>query len=72
MYKRQAGTYVAATVVCSHEGQRQVTFTNANEFYCTAHGARYDPSGKGLNAEGSRGLKTYTVTQSGNTLRITG
>ena len=61
--------YVAVTVVCSHEGQKQVTLRN-NEFYCTAHGARYDLSGKGLNSEGSRGLTVYKVTQSGSVLTI--
>ncbi|XAZ81872.1 Rieske 2Fe-2S domain-containing protein (plasmid) [Fibrella sp. ES10-3-2-2] len=61
--------YVAATVVCSHEGQRQVQLRN-NEFYCTAHGARFDLSGKGLNANGNRGLTVYKVAQSGNVLTI--
>lgn len=61
--------YVAVTVVCSHEGQKKVLLRN-DEFYCTAHGARYDLSGKGLNSEGSRGLTTYTVTKSGNLLTI--
>ncbi len=61
--------YVAVTVVCSHEGRKQVQLAN-DEFYCTEHGARYDLAGKGLNANGSRGLKLYTITKSGNTLTI--
>lgn len=61
--------YVAVTVVCSHEGEKKVRLQN-NEFYCTEHGARYDLNGKGLNANGSRGLTVYKVTQSGNTLTI--
>jgi len=61
--------YVAVTVVCSHEGERRIALVN-DEFYCSAHGARYDLNGKGLNSNGSRGLTTYTVTQSGNTLTI--
>jgi cytochrome b6-f complex iron-sulfur subunit len=61
--------YVAATVVCSHEGEKQVQL-RSGEFYCTAHGARYDLTGKGLNANGSRGLTIYKVAQSGNVLTI--
>lgn len=61
--------FVAVTVVCSHEGQRQVRL-QSDEFYCPAHGARYGLDGKGLNANGSRGLTAYTVRQSGNILTI--
>ena len=61
--------YVAVTVVCSHEGRKQVQLTN-DEFYCTEHGARYDLAGKGLNANGSRGLKIYTIIKAGNILAI--
>lgn len=63
------GKYVAVTQVCSHEGKKQVTFQNG-EFYCTAHGARFDTNGKGLNANGRGGLTVYTTTLSGNTLTI--
>lgn len=61
--------YVAVTVVCSHEGEKQVQLRN-DEFYCTAHGARYDLAGNGLNSTGSRGITAYKVTQAGNTLTI--
>ncbi|WP_338874824.1 Rieske 2Fe-2S domain-containing protein [Spirosoma sp. SC4-14] len=61
--------YVAVTVVCSHEGERRIELLN-DEFYCSAHGARYDLNGKGLNSNGSRGLTTYTVAQSGTILTI--
>ena len=61
--------YVAATVVCSHQGQRQIILQNG-EFYCTAHGARYSLSGNGLNTNGSGGLTVYKVTQTGNMLTI--
>lgn len=61
--------YVATTVVCSHEGQRQVQLRNG-EFYCPTHGARFDLTGKGLNGNGSRGLTVYKVAQSGSILTI--
>ena len=64
-------TFAAVTQVCSHQGQRQVTYDASNEeFHCTAHGARYDTQGDGLNANGSRGLTTYQTTLDGNMLRV--
>jgi cytochrome b6-f complex iron-sulfur subunit len=65
-----ATAFAAVTQVCSHEGQRKVVF-NAGEFYCPAHGARFDTAGKGLNSTGSRGLKTYATLLEGTTLKVT-
>ncbi len=65
-----ATAFAAVTQVCSHEGKRQVVF-NAGEFYCPAHGARFDTAGKGLNSTGSRGLKTYMTSLQGTTLKVT-
>ena len=65
-----ATAFAAVTQVCSHEGRRQVVF-NAGEFYCAAHGARFDTAGKGLNSTGSRGLKTYACLLEGTTLKVT-
>lgn len=67
--KDNSGNYVAATVVCSHELLKQVIFRN-NEFYCTAHGARFNLSGTGLNDKGSRGLKIYATSLEGDQLSI--
>lgn len=62
--------FAAVTQVCSHEGKRQVVF-NSGEFYCPAHGARFDTAGKGLNSTGSKGLKTYVTVLDGTTLKVT-
>lgn len=65
------GDYVAATVTCSHEQKKQVTYDKAkNEWFCTAHSARFDMTGKGLNSEGSGGLAIYKTSLSGTTLTI--
>lgn len=64
-----AGNYVAATVVCSHEQRKDVIFRN-NEFYCTAHGARFDLTGKGLNTDGRNGLKIYKTSLAGSILSV--
>jgi len=62
-------TYVAVTLICSHEQKREITY-RSGEFYCTAHGARFDNAGKGLNTEGKKGLTVYTTSLSGTTLTI--
>jgi cytochrome b6-f complex iron-sulfur subunit len=67
--KTSLGTFVAVPLTCSHEGRKEVMYRNG-EFYCTAHGARFDNAGKGLNSEGRGGLKLYTVTQTGTVLTI--
>lgn len=64
-----ATTFIAATLTCSHEGKTQITFKN-NEWYCTAHGARFDQTGKGLNTEGKKGLKIYQTTLLNSTLTV--
>ncbi len=67
--KNNNGAYVAATQICSHDDLVEVTFKN-NEFYCTAHGARFDQQGNGLNSNGSKGIRTYQTELSGNILRV--
>ncbi len=65
------GDLVAATVTCSHEGQKQVQYDkSANNFYCTAHGARFDLNGGAMNNNGSRGLTIYKTSVSGTMLRV--
>jgi Rieske Fe-S protein len=65
----KANTYVAATVVCSHEPKKQVVYSN-NEWYCTAHGARFSLAGAGLNGNGRSGLSVYKVATDGKTLVV--
>jgi cytochrome b6-f complex iron-sulfur subunit len=66
-----SGDYAAATVTCSHEGRQQVTYDkSANQWYCTAHGARFGMDGSGANGNGSKGLTIYKTTLSGNSLRV--
>lgn len=64
------GNYVAATVVCSHENKKQIIF-RGGEYFCTAHGARFNMQGVGLNADASKGLKVYNTSLNGNILTIT-
>lgn len=69
--RTNTGAYAAATVICSHEGQQQVTYRGSvNQWYCTAHGATFDINGVGQNANGSRGLTIYKTQLSGTNLRV--
>jgi cytochrome b6-f complex iron-sulfur subunit len=69
--KDMNGNYVAATQECSHEGRRQVVFSNVlNQFYCSAHGATFSTDGKGTNPNGKGGLKIYKTAVEGTLLRI--
>lgn len=61
--------YIAVTLICSHDQQKQIVYLT-NKWHCNTHQAEFDNNGKGLNSNGSKGLKTYTVTQSGNILTI--
>jgi nitrite reductase/ring-hydroxylating ferredoxin subunit len=65
------GNYVAATVVCPHEGKRRVLYNGfANEWNCDAHGARFRVDGTRVNNVASKNLKVYNTTLEGNLLRI--
>lgn len=69
--KTTTGNFVAATVICSHEGQRQIKFSGTNDqWVCSAHGAAFDVNGKGLNPNGSKGLTIYKTQLTGTTLRV--
>jgi cytochrome b6-f complex iron-sulfur subunit len=69
--KGNDGKYYAATVVCSHEQQKGITYSKTNNRYeCSVHGAQFDLAGKGLNANGSKGLTIYQTTLTGASLRV--
>lgn len=69
--RSNAGDYLAATLLCSHEGLSQITYSNREgSWFCTAHEARFDDAGEGLNANGSKGLTIYNTELTDNLLRI--
>jgi cytochrome b6-f complex iron-sulfur subunit len=63
------GNIVAATLICSHEDLKKMTY-KSGEFFCTEHSARFDNTGNGLNSEAKKGLKIYTTVLNGNMLTI--
>lgn len=62
--------YVAVTKICSHAQNEAITY-NKTEFVCSVHGAKFDNTGKGTNANGSAGLTVYKTSVTGNTLTVT-
>jgi cytochrome b6-f complex iron-sulfur subunit len=66
-----SGNYVAATLICSHEGQEKVSYVKAaNNFKCSAHDATFSLTGAGTNSNGSRNLTIYKTTLTGTKLRV--
>ena len=66
------GGYAAATVICSHEGQKRISYNSQGQWSCSAHGALFDATGKGLNGNASKGLTIFKADLSGNSLHIYG
>jgi nitrite reductase/ring-hydroxylating ferredoxin subunit len=63
------GFYIAATILCTHEPKKQVIYSN-EEWFCTAHDARFTLAGKGINKNGSKGLTIYNVATDGSKLIV--
>jgi cytochrome b6-f complex iron-sulfur subunit len=65
------GTYVAATNTCSHEQLTEITYDkNANEWLCTAHAARFQLDGTGLNANASKDLQVFGTSLTDKKLSV--
>lgn len=69
--RSNTGEYLAATLICSHEGLSQITYSDTEgAWYCTAHEALFSEEGVGLNANGSKGLTIYNTEKTDTMLRI--
>lgn len=64
-----AGAYAAVVNLCGHEPKRQIIFSGG-EFYCTAHGARFDLKGVPLNQVSRSSISAYQVATDGKTLVV--
>ncbi|MFK8056456.1 MAG: ubiquinol-cytochrome c reductase iron-sulfur subunit [Saprospiraceae bacterium] len=66
--------FVAASQVCSHEGNEEVSYNSAtNVWLCSVHGAQFAVAdGEPQNDVTNRNLRIYTVTRSGNILTVNG
>ena len=69
--RSNTGEYLAATLICSHEGLSQITYSDREgAWYCTAHEALFAENGDGLNANGSKGLTIFNTERTDNLLKI--
>ena len=69
--RSNTGEYLAATLICSHEGLSQITYSEREgAWFCTAHEALFTEEGEGINANGSRGLTVYNTELTDSILRV--
>lgn len=65
------GTYAAVTVICSHEGRKQIAYqSGSKDFRCSAHGAVFDAQGRVKTGPASSAIRTYQTSLSGSLLRV--
>ena len=70
--KNLEGQYVAASQICSHQQTEEVRFITEDGgiYRCATHGARFDQTGKPLNAITPNPLKIFSTELTGNLLRV--
>ncbi|MET7255099.1 QcrA and Rieske domain-containing protein [Dyadobacter jiangsuensis] len=70
--KTTAGSYVALSKICTHEGNAVAYRSSSNDVFCQTHGSTFSIAGAVTNGPATTALKTYTVTVSsdGNTLTV--
>lgn len=70
--KTSTGTLIAVAQACTHEGYDVQFEVGNNDFRCPRHGARFSTTGSVLQGPANYPLKQFTVTESGNSIRIQG
>lgn len=70
--KTTAGSYIALSKICTHEGNPVTYRSGSNDIFCQTHGSTFSIAGAVTNGPAATPLKTYTVTVSadGNTLTV--
>ncbi|WP_342084715.1 QcrA and Rieske domain-containing protein [Dyadobacter sp. OTU695] len=70
--KTTAGSYIALSKICTHEGNPVQYRSSSNDVFCQSHGSTFSIGGAVTNGPATTALKTYTVTVSadGNTLTV--
>ena len=70
--KTIAGNIVAVSQSCTHQGVSVQYQSSGDRFYCSGHGATFNTIGAVTNGPASSALKKYTVTVTGNMVRVNG
>lgn len=68
--KTVAGSFIAVSQVCTHEGTTIVFQGNNNRFYCPNHGATFSTGGAVTNGPANKALTSYNTQLTGTTLRV--
>lgn len=70
--KTTAGSYIALSKICTHEGNPVQYRSSSNDIFCPTHGSEYAITGVVTQGPAPTALKAYTVTVStdGNTLTV--
>jgi len=66
------GAYTAVAQSCTHQGCSVAYNKSGNDFVCPCHGGTYDINGNVIAGPPPAPLKTYTVTQNGDILTVSG
>lgn len=69
--KTLAGKYVAVSVLCPHQLNKDIIYSNGY-FLCIIHGSKFDEKGKVIGGPAKTDIKQYQVVQNENILRIIG
>ncbi len=70
--KTTAGAYLALQAPCPHAGTSVYFAPGQSQFICPNHNAIFTTTGAVVSGPVARGLKQFTIVQTGNVLRITG
>jgi cytochrome b6-f complex iron-sulfur subunit len=65
-----AGTFIAVSAACTHEGTTIQYVSGSNSFRCPNHGATFNSTGGVTGGPASRALATYNTALTGNSLRV--
>ena len=63
-------TYIALTKICTHQSCTVAYNSTSANIECPCHGSKFSTSGAVIQGPAPSSLKTYTVTLSGTTLKI--
>ncbi|WP_310398092.1 Rieske (2Fe-2S) protein [Hymenobacter sp.] len=70
--KTTAGSYVALSAACTHQGTSVQFQPGSSNFRCPNHGSLFSLGGAATQGPAVGALRSYTVAQTGSVLRITG
>lgn len=70
IFRTSDTSYLALSKLCTHS-QCTITYNHASgDLPCPCHGSKFNTSGGVIKGPAAESLKTYTVTKSGNILKI--